>query len=214
MTMLEGLLYTWYSLPFVSPNNLLITTITSTGVAIEFIYLLIFLVYAPKKEKLKIVGLLAFVLTVIATVALVSLLALHGKPRMHMCGIVTTIFTIVMYASPLSVARMVIKTKSVEYMPFWLSLFTFICGILWFLFGLLGADPYVYVPNGLGGLLGMMQLILYAIYRDKKAEPKKAVDDGFIEKVEPKKAADDGSVVEMNSVDLEKANPKKHQDPI
>ncbi|PKI45049.1 hypothetical protein CRG98_034571 [Punica granatum] len=223
MSLLNCLLYTWYSLPFVSPNNLLVTTITSTGSTIEFIYVLIFLIYAPKKEKLKILGLLAFVLTVITMVALISLLALHGKPRMILCGIATTIFNIIMYASPLSVARMVIKTKSVEYMPFCLSLFMFICGASWFLFGILGADPYVYgwgltilattinvphlplplpqavvVPNGLGGLLGMMQLILYAVYRNKKVEPKKAIDDDF--------------VVEMNPVDPEKAYPKPHQD--
>ncbi|OWM63938.1 bidirectional sugar transporter SWEET1a-like [Punica granatum] len=197
MSLLNCLLYTWYSLPFVSPNNLLVTTITSTGSTIEFIYVLIFLIYAPKKEKLKILGLLAFVLTVITMVALISLLALHGKPRMILCGIATTIFNIIMYASPLSVARMVIKTKSVEYMPFCLSLFMFICGASWFLFGILGADPYVYVPNGLGGLLGMMQLILYAVYRNKKVEPKKAIDDDF--------------VVEMNPVDPEKAYPKPHQ---
>lgn len=182
MTLLNCLLSAWYGLPFVSPNNLLVSTINGTGAAIEFVYVVIFLIFAPRKEKAKILGLLTFVLTVFAAVALVSLLALHGNKRKLFCGVAATVFSIIMYASPLSIMRLVIKTKSVEYMPFFLSLFVFLCGTSWFIYGLLGHDPFVAVPNGFGSGLGAMQLILYAIYRNNKGEPKKKVNsDGSME---------------------------------
>ncbi|KAK2967348.1 hypothetical protein RJ640_026561 [Escallonia rubra] len=174
MTMLNCLLSAWYGLPFVSPHNLLVSTINGTGAAIEFIYVVIFIIYATKKEKGKILGLLTFILIVFSAVAFISIFALHDKKRKLFCGLAATIFSIIMYGSPLSVMRLVIKTKSVEFMPFFLSLFVFLCGTSWFIFGLLGKDPFVYIPNGFGSGLGAMQLILYAIYRNNKGEIKKA----------------------------------------
>ncbi|OVA06797.1 SWEET sugar transporter [Macleaya cordata] len=169
MTLLNCLLSAWYGLPFVSPHNLLVSTINGTGAAIESIYVVIFIIYArPQRVKVKMLGLLTLVLTVFTIVALVSLFALEGNSRKLFCGFAATIFSICMYASPLSIVRLVIKTKSVEYMPFFLSLFVFLCGTSWFIYGLLGRDPFVAVPNGFGCGLGALQLILYAIYRNNK----------------------------------------------
>ncbi|XP_073306025.1 bidirectional sugar transporter SWEET1-like isoform X1 [Primulina huaijiensis] len=162
-----------YGLPFVSPNNMLVSTINGTGAAIELVYVLIFLIFAPKKEKGKILGLLTLVLAIFAIVAFVSLFALHGKGRKFFCGVAATVFSIIMYGSPLTIIRMVIKTKSVEFMPFFLSLFVFLCGTSWFVFGLLGKDPFVAIPNGFGCGLGAVQLILYAIYRKNKGQTQK-----------------------------------------
>ncbi|KAJ4846552.1 Bidirectional sugar transporter sweet1 [Turnera subulata] len=181
MTLLNCLLSAWYGMPFVSKNNILVSTINGTGAAIEISYVLIFILYAPKKEKAKILGLFTFVLTVFAAVAFVSLFALQGNTRKLFCGIAATVFSIIMYASPLSIMRTVIKTKSVEFMPFFLSLFVFLCGTSWFVYGLLGRDPFVTIPNGFGCGLGAMQLILYFIYRDNKGEGKKPTSDQSVE---------------------------------
>ncbi|KAK7853634.1 bidirectional sugar transporter SWEET1 [Quercus suber] len=172
MTLMNCLLSFWYGLPLVSKDNLLVSTINGTGAVIEVIYVLIFIVYAPKKEKTKILGLFAFVLTFFAAVALISLLALHGNTRKLFCGFAAAVFSIIMYGSPLSIMRTVIRTKSVEFMPFLLSLFCFLCGTSWFIFGLLGMDPFVYVNNGFGSFLGTLQLILYFIYRKNKGKSK------------------------------------------
>jgi uncharacterized protein with PQ loop repeat len=41
--------------------------------------------------------------------------------------------------------RQVMKTKSVEYMPFYLSFFSFAASTLWLLYGLLGRDLFLAV---------------------------------------------------------------------
>lgn len=173
MTLLNCLLAAWYGLPFVSPNNILVTIINGAGAVLETIYVLFFLVFAPKKEKLKVGSLFALVLSVFAAIVLVSILALHGNARKVFCGVAASVFSIIMYGSPLSIMRLVIKTRSVEYMPFFLSLFCFLCGTSWFIYGLLGQDPFVAVPNGFGCALGAIQLILYTIYYKKKPNDQK-----------------------------------------
>jgi len=168
-TFLNCLLSTWYGMPFVSPNNLPMSTVNGTGAVLELCYVILFICYIrDKKDRVKILGFLLVVLTFFGMVILVSLFALHGEIRKLFCGFIFAVFSISMYGSPLSVMRLVIKTKSVKYMPFFLSLFVFLCGTSWFIFGLLGNDPFVYVPNGSGSALGALQLILYFTYKDWK----------------------------------------------
>ncbi|GBG75260.1 hypothetical protein CBR_g19894 [Chara braunii] len=74
----------------------------------------------------------------------------------------TTVFTVLMYGSPLAVMGTVIKTLSVEFMPFSLSLLGFVCSSTWAAYGIYVQDLWIILPNLLGSLLGLMQLILYA----------------------------------------------------
>ncbi|KAI6689506.1 hypothetical protein NL676_026334 [Syzygium grande] len=194
MTLLNCIVFAWYGLPFVSRNNLLLTTINGIGGVIEFAYIVIFLMYAPKKERTKVLGLFALIMTVFSAIASVSLLALHGNTRKFFCGVAAALFSTIMYASPLSVMRMVIKTKSVEFMPFLLSLFAFLCGASWLAYGLLSGDPFVIVPNAFGTGLGLAQLILYAIYCKNRNHPENAIKDDFtemdLEKIDQSKKPD------------------------
>ncbi|KAF9612344.1 hypothetical protein IFM89_039062 [Coptis chinensis] len=211
MTLLNCLLSAWYGLPFVSPHNILVSTINFTGATIESIYVVMFIIYAPRRVKVRMGMLLTLVLAVFSLVALVSVFALDGQTRKLFCGFAATIFSIVMYAAPLSIMvkvitklrtqTLVVRTKSVEFMPFFLSLFVFLCGTSWFVYGLLGHDPFVYVPNGFGCLLGTLQLILYAIYRNhnKPSGPSKATTFNSI-------AADDANKLEMGLGETRQVN--------
>ncbi|XP_030474847.2 bidirectional sugar transporter SWEET1-like [Syzygium oleosum] len=181
ITLLNCLLYCWYGLPFVSPNNLLLSTITGIGAVIEFTYVLVFVIYAPKKERTKILVLVALAVAIFSTVALISFFVFHGKTRKLFAGVFVDIFAVAMFASPLSVMRLVIKTESVEFMPFFLSLFGLLCAVSWSIFGLINRDPFVIVPNALGSGLGVAQMSLYAMYHKRKHQHDNVVKDGSLE---------------------------------
>ncbi|KAL8483936.1 hypothetical protein ACS0TY_026575 [Phlomoides rotata] len=84
-----------YGMPFGSPNNLLVSTIND--------YVVVFVIFAPMKGRVMILGLFTLVLTVFATIVLVSLFALHGKGRKLFCGLAATHLSIIMYGSPLTI---------------------------------------------------------------------------------------------------------------
>ncbi|XP_021743963.1 bidirectional sugar transporter SWEET9-like [Chenopodium quinoa] len=160
-------------------NGFMIITINTIGCAIEGSYLIIYLIYAPKKAKVytfKLLGLFNvgfFGLIVLTTMVFAHGLDEHnmlskGGMRESVVGWICGIFSVCVFAAPLSVMRMVIKTKSVEFMPFWLSFSLTLCAIMWFFYGLLIKDFYIALPNILGFAFGIVQMILYIIYKDSK----------------------------------------------
>ncbi|PKA52033.1 Bidirectional sugar transporter SWEET4 [Apostasia shenzhenica] len=60
--------------------------------------------------------------------------------------------------------KLVIQTKSVEYMPLFLSLASFFNGVSWTAYALIRFDLFITIPNGLGVLFSVAQLLLYAAY--------------------------------------------------
>ncbi|KAI3454516.1 hypothetical protein Pfo_011179 [Paulownia fortunei] len=164
-TVLNCAMWVLYGMPFVHPDSLLVVTINGTGFFIEIFYVTIFFVYSdwPKRRKI-LIALLVEVLFM-AVVVIITLVFLHGtKSRSLLIGILCIVFNIMMYTSPLTIMKRVIKTKSVKFMPFYLSLANFANGIVWFIYALIKFDPFILIPNGLGSLSGLVQLVLYATY--------------------------------------------------
>ncbi|KAG6584227.1 Bidirectional sugar transporter SWEET5, partial [Cucurbita argyrosperma subsp. sororia] len=164
-TILNCAMWVFYGMPFVHPDSILVVTINGIGFVIELAYVSIFFIYSPwiKRRKMLIVLLIESIF--FAAVVLITLLVFHTTiSRSYFVGILCIIFNIGMYTSPLTVMRLVIKTKSVKYMPFTLSLANFCNGIVWAIYALLKFDPNVLIPNSLGALSGLIQLILYATY--------------------------------------------------
>ncbi|XP_022138127.1 bidirectional sugar transporter SWEET16 [Momordica charantia] len=166
-TWLSSSLWTYYGI--VKPGAYLVATVNSFGVVVQSFFLAVFLIYAPPPMKTK-TGILVGILDIgfLTTAIVVSQAALGEETRIGALGFVCAGLNIIMYASPLSVMKTVVRSRSVEYMPFMLSLFFFINGGIWTFYAFLQHDWFLAVPNGMGLGLGLAELLLYGIYRNAK----------------------------------------------
>ncbi|KAJ0246272.1 Bidirectional sugar transporter SWEET3 [Hirschfeldia incana] len=173
MTLLNCLIYTWYGLPIVSHlwENLPLITINGVGILLELLFIFIYFCYASPKEKVKVgVIFVPVVIVLFGVTAVISAVVFdEHRHRKSFVGSVGLVASISMYGSPLVVMKKVIETKSVEYMPFYLSFFSFLASSLWLAYGLLSHDLFLASPNMVGTPLGILQLILYFKYKNKEA---------------------------------------------
>ncbi|XP_020580671.1 bidirectional sugar transporter SWEET14-like [Phalaenopsis equestris] len=171
VALFSAMLWLYYAV--IKTNVMLLIIINSIGCIIETIYLAIFLAYAHKKARVyaaKLILLLdggVFSLIVLSTVVFSE-----GDTRVKIVGWICVAFAVGVFAAPLSIMKLVIATKSVEFMPFNLSFFLTLCAVAWFSYGLLIKDLYVMLPNVLGFMFGVAQMILYQAYK-KQSEGKK-----------------------------------------
>ncbi|XP_059664052.1 bidirectional sugar transporter SWEET15-like [Cornus florida] len=153
----------------------LLITINSVGCVIETIYVAIYIAYAPKTARIstfKILVLLNF--GGFWLVLLLSHFLVKGSTRIHLLGWICLVFSVSVFAAPLSIMTQVIRTKSVEFMPFSLSFFLTLSAIVWFFYGLLQKDYFITLPNIIGFIFGVLQMVLYVIYNKKETEEKLA----------------------------------------
>ncbi|EFH39172.1 nodulin MtN3 family protein [Arabidopsis lyrata subsp. lyrata] len=169
-------------------SGFLLITINAVGCVIETIYIVLFVTYANKKTRistLKVLGLLNFL--GFAAIVLVCELLTEGSTREKVLGGICVGFSVSVFAAPLSIMRVVVRTRSVEFMPFSLSLFLTISAVTWLFYGLAIKDFYVALPNVLGAFLGAVQMILYIIFKyykipmAQKTDKSKAVSDHSID---------------------------------
>ncbi|KAK4436832.1 Bidirectional sugar transporter SWEET10 [Sesamum alatum] len=156
---------------FLIPDSTLLITINSFGCFIETVYICFYLFYAPKTARLQTVMLL-FLLNVVGMGLIVVLTHFLAKDsiRAQIVGWICLIFSLSVFVAPLCVVRQVIRTKSVEYMPFLLSFFLTLSAVMWFFYGLLRKDYNIAIPNVLGFIFGLLQMALYFVYKKAKKE--------------------------------------------
>ncbi|KAL1560395.1 Bidirectional sugar transporter SWEET2a [Salvia divinorum] len=172
--LLNCLICLWYGTPVVSPGLILIATVNSIGALFQLVYVLIFVAYADQRRRLKMVGLLLGVFAVFAVIVSISLCVFESPNRQLFVGYLSVFSLISMFASPLFIINLVIRTKSVEYMPYYLSLATFLMSTAFFAYGILKHDAFVSIPNGIGAVLGILQLVLYFHYSRTNAQVPRA----------------------------------------
>ncbi|GAV67285.1 MtN3_slv domain-containing protein [Cephalotus follicularis] len=215
VALFSSMLLLYYA--FLKTNVFMLVTINTIGCVIESIYLIIYLIYAPKSAKVFTIKLLllfnsgAYGLIVVITYVLSK-----GDMRVTIVGWICAVFSVCVFAAPLSIIRLVIKTKSVEYMPFTLSLALTVSAFMWGFYGLALGDYFVATPNVLGILFGFTQMILYYFYKNKSQvilwdEKLKESNNGIqMSKTEKQ----ENCVVDLNQPDQVNAINVKNNNPI
>jgi len=94
--------------------------------------------------------------------------------KSSLCGLLTVTLNAILYGSPLVQLQLVVRTKSVEFMPLGMSVLTFLISCIWTTQGVALGNITVLIPNVLGVLLGAAQIMLYAIYCKNKAGVEKS----------------------------------------
>ncbi|KAM7489064.1 hypothetical protein LguiB_026548 [Lonicera macranthoides] len=163
----SAMLWIYYAL--LKTDAMLLITINSVGCFIEAFYIGFFLFYAPKKIKIQTVKVVVFLNVVgLGLIVVLSQFLAKGPNRVHIVGWICLIFSLSVFVAPLGVVRQVIRTKSVEYMPFLLSFFLTLSAVMWFFYGLLLKDYNIAIPNVLGFSFGVLQMVLYIMYKNAK----------------------------------------------
>ncbi|KAH9779396.1 Bidirectional sugar transporter SWEET2 [Citrus sinensis] len=168
--LLNCLITMWYGTPLVSADNILVTTVNSIGAAFQLVYIILFITYTEKDKKVRMLGLLLAVIGIFSIIVAVSLQIVNPFSRQMFVGLLSCAALISMFASPLFIINLVIQTKSVEFMPFYLSLSAFLMSTSFLAYGIMNWDPFIYVPNGIGTILGIVQLALYFNYKETSGE--------------------------------------------
>lgn len=171
--LMNCLICMWYGMPLISADNLLVVTVNSFGTVFQLAYIILFIIYAERKIKVSMLASLLVVLVLFAIIVAGSLQIHDRMIRWISVGSLTVVSLISMFASPLFIINLVIQTKSVEFMPFYLSLSTFLMSTSFLLYGVLNFDAFIYVPNGIGTILGIIQLMLYLHYKKKSVQESK-----------------------------------------
>ncbi|CAB9520951.1 Bidirectional sugar transporter SWEET15 [Seminavis robusta] len=111
---------------------------------------------------------------VAAVIGITSLMAIFQPfaNTANLIGNVAVLFCILMFASPLSVIRVVLQTKSAKSIPLPFTVLTCVNCFMWVIFGWFKLnDVNVYLPNILGLTFGLIQVALKVQFGDKDGLP-------------------------------------------
>ncbi|KAJ3683746.1 hypothetical protein LUZ60_013973 [Juncus effusus] len=197
VALLSAMVWLYYA---ILTRDVFLLTINGGACVMETIYLVIYLTYAPKNAMvltLKIISMLN--IACYSCLVFFTFYFSDGKRRVEIAGWISSSLAVFVFIAPLSIIKQVIKTRSVEYMPFTLSLSLTLSAVVWFCYGLLKKDTFVAVPNVMGFMFGVAQMILYFIYKAVSAKNGTSISQVIdLEKV------DDQGIQISHIMDLEK----------
>ncbi|KAK1354235.1 Bidirectional sugar transporter SWEET [Heracleum sosnowskyi] len=164
---LNCLLWLLYSMPFIHPGSILVSTANGIGLVIHLAYLIIFIIYAKDNKQR---ACLVFLHMVGLVSGLVIGLADDVVVRTGLVGALAIGFGTMTYLPLLSGVLRACREESVEHMPFRVALISILNDLCWIIYASLGFDVCLLFTYCFGILIGVLQLLLHCVHSgdDKK----------------------------------------------
>ena len=143
------------------------------GGAITLIWITIYLIHLAKRE---IGYALLYIFILIVSVTGIALLFFFIVPS-AVTGKIVLVFNVLMYASPGEKMITVCKTGNYNLIPIWSTIGGTACSACWLIYGIYLNDWNVIIPNALGVLCSIVQIIVYIVYKGKNKGTNKEVDE-------------------------------------
>ena len=137
------------------------------GGSITLIWITIYLIYLGDK---KIHFALLFNLCLIGCIVGLCML-FYFVIDAELTGKIVLIFNVLMYAAPGEKMYTVCKTGNYKLIPIWSTIGACACSACWLIYGVYVGDIYIIIPNALGVICAIIQLIVYSIFKKKNATP-------------------------------------------
>jgi hypothetical protein len=116
---------------------------------------------APAPHEKMVMGAVIIWTVIISIIALVNMTQLARELIVGVCVNVNLLF---FYGAPLFSIAKVLKERNSASIHIWTMVTNTANGCFWTAYGFAVQDPFIYVPNGLGALLGFAQVILVVLF--------------------------------------------------
>ena len=128
-----------------------------SGGAITLIYITIFLIFLTKQIYYYTILLILLLIAIIGVITYFSYFVIDYK----IVGISANVFNVCMYAATGEKIYRVFKTKNYNLMPIFSIVGAFLSSGCWVIYGTFDFDYNVIIPNALGVIFSMIQLVVY-----------------------------------------------------
>ena len=144
-------------------------TTNGAGCGITLIFVTIYLIFLTKLKYYFTILALILLLVIMGGISYLSYYVIYFKA----VGIAANVFNVLMYAATGEKIYRVIKTKNYQLMPIFSIIGAFLSSLWWLIYALLDFEINVLIPNALGLVLSVVQLIVYfwAYCKKKKEGP-------------------------------------------
>ena len=145
-------------------NQFLLYLANGLGGTITLIYITIFLIHVADRKVLLSLFYNFFLICCIVEIYFVFYYLVPSK----VTGIIANVFNVLMYAAPGEKIYQICKGASYQLIPIWSTIGGTACSTSWMCYGIYQKDYYVVIPNALGVLASIVQIVIFVIYRRKQ----------------------------------------------